>query len=114
MAELREPPPISPGDVLREEILTRPGVTQEVLASAMRVSRLTVNQLVNDRRAITADMAFRLATVLSTSVDFWLKLQQDVDVYAAKNRMTPVLSTLTVLPDAEPLEEVDSLEALVA
>jgi addiction module HigA family antidote len=91
-----EPAPVSPGDVLRENIIAK-GITQEDLAEALDVSRVTVNQIVNDRRAVTADMALRLARVLSTTPDFWLNLQQDVDIYRARRRAGDAISKLPVL-----------------
>jgi addiction module HigA family antidote len=72
--------PISPGEVLRKKI----GVTQDQLAEAMNVSRFTINQLMNGKRGVTAEMALRLARVTSTSAEFRLDLQRDVDLYDAE------------------------------
>src|SRR5712691_8139092 len=55
--------PITPGRFLREKVLAPDGLTQEQLARAMGVSRLTVNEIINDRRTITAEMALRLEAV---------------------------------------------------
>jgi addiction module HigA family antidote len=89
-------PPISPGDVLRKYILTDK-ITQDRLADAMGVSRFSVNQIINGRRSITAEMALRLARVISTTPDFWLKLQRDVDLYNARRNLEPTLARLPVL-----------------
>ena len=59
------------------------GVTQQALASAMGVTRVRVNEIVNGKRGITADTALRLAKALGTTVDFWLKLQLACDLYDA-------------------------------
>ena len=90
-------PPIGPGQVLREHILEGTKITQESLAAALGVSRLSVNQIMNGRRAVTAEMAVRLARVTSTSPGFWLNLQQDVDLYEAERRLSSVIETLPVL-----------------
>lgn len=90
-------PPIGPGDVLRERILAELKLTQDQLASALRVSRLTVSQIVNGRRSITADMALRLARVTSTTPDLWLNLQRDVDIYNAELKLSEELPQLAVL-----------------
>jgi antitoxin HigA-1 len=89
-------PPVSPGKALRENIL-KGEITQERLAKAMGVSRFSVNQIINGRRAITAEMALRLARVTSTSPGFWLNLQRDVDLYQAKLKLAPSLDRLEVL-----------------
>ncbi|SRR6266487_1773262 len=89
-------PPISPGEVLRKRIV-KDEITQERLADAMRVSRFSVNQIINGRRSITAEMAMRLARVTSTTPDFWLKLQRDVDLYNARLKLKSELDRLVVL-----------------
>jgi antitoxin HigA-1 len=91
-----EAPPISPGDVLRRRIL-KGDVTQEKLAFAMRVSRISINQIVNGRRSVTADMALRLARVTSTTPNFWLNLQRDVDLYEAGRKLSKDIDKLQVL-----------------
>ncbi len=90
-------PPISPGNVLRDRILKGCGLTQDELAEAMDVSRFSVNQIVNGRRAVTAEMALRLSRVTSTTPDFWLNLQRDVDLYEANLKLANKLSQLKVL-----------------
>jgi addiction module HigA family antidote len=90
-------PPITPGEVLRERVLIPLGITQEHLAEALQVSRFSVNQIVNGRRAVTADMALRIARVTDTSPEFWLNLQRDVDIYEARRAIGPVVLKLKAL-----------------
>jgi addiction module HigA family antidote len=45
----------------------------------MGVSRLTVNEIINDRRIVTAEMALRLEAVTRVSASMWLNLQRNVD-----------------------------------
>jgi len=52
--------PMHPGELLREELLPAAQLTQTKLAEAPGVSRLTVSDLVNEKRALSADMAQRL------------------------------------------------------
>ncbi len=56
-----------------------------------------VNHLVNGKRAVTADMALRLARVLHTTPKFWLDLQQAVDLYEAKKALAAELEKMPVL-----------------
>jgi antitoxin HigA-1 len=90
-------PPITPGDVLRDYILSEPGITQERLAKAMLVSRFSINQIVNGKRAVTADMALRLAHVTSTTPDLWLNLQRDIDLYTAERKLGQKIRSMKVL-----------------
>ena len=83
---LPAPIAVSPGSVLREEMEKRLGISQERLAKALGVSRLTINEIVNEKRAVTAEMALKLAKALGTDPEFWLTLQQGVDLARARER----------------------------
>ena len=75
----------SVGEILKEEFLRELGVTQTALATAMGVPRKHVNQLCNDRRAVTAAAALILARVFGNSAEFWLNIQRQSDLWAALN-----------------------------
>jgi len=90
-------PPIAPGEVLRDRFLSSESATQDQLAKALQVSRFSVNQIVNGRRAVTAEMALRLATVTSTTPEFWLNLQRNSDLYEARIKLSADLPKLKVL-----------------
>ena len=73
--------PTQPGAVLREDILPALGMNQTELAQRLGVSRLSVNELLHEKRALSADMAGRLARLLGNSAEIWLNLQKAVDVW---------------------------------
>jgi addiction module HigA family antidote len=75
--------PTHPGELLREEILHGTKITQGELAKRMGVSRRTVNEICQERRGDTADMAHRLARVLNTTPDMWMNMQAAVDIWDA-------------------------------
>lgn len=75
--------PVSVGEMLVEEFLTPMKLTQGALAEAMGVERKMVNELCNDRRAVTADTALMLARVLGNSPEFWLNVQRRTDLSEA-------------------------------
>jgi addiction module HigA family antidote len=85
--------PVSVGEMIIEEFMVPLGITQGQLASAMGVSRRTVNELCTNKRSITVDSALMLAKVFGNTADFWLNLQQRNDLWAAlhsKKRMAKV------------------------
>src|SRR5260370_24131846 len=86
--------PITPGRFLRENVLARESITQEQLARAMGVSRLTVNEIANDRRTITAEMALRLEAVTRVSAVKWLHLQRAIDLHRAQGNLAETLPGL--------------------
>jgi addiction module HigA family antidote len=75
--------PVSVGEILTEEFMIPMGLTQAALADAMGVQRKHVNELCNDRRAITAPTALILARVFGNSPEFWLNVQRRSDLWAA-------------------------------
>ena len=77
--------PVSVGEMLKEEFLIPMNITQSQLAEAMGVGRKTINELCNNRRAITADTALMLATVFGNSAGFWMNLQQRNELWNALN-----------------------------
>ncbi len=89
--------PPSPGDVLREQILANRDITQDQLARAMRVSRFSINQIVNGRRAVTAEMALRLSKATSTTPHFWLDLQRGIDLHRARLHLQRELGAVRVV-----------------
>jgi len=75
--------PAGVGEILIEEFMKPMGLTQGALAQAMGVQRKHVNELCNDRRAVTAPTALILARVFGNSPDFWLNAQRRNDLWEA-------------------------------
>ncbi|BAN50568.1 HigA family addiction module antitoxin [Metapseudomonas resinovorans] len=69
--------PIHPGEILREEYLEPLGIAPAALARALHVSAPTMNDIVRERRGITADMALRLGRYFDTFAQFWMNLQTE-------------------------------------
>jgi addiction module HigA family antidote len=85
---------IHPGEILREEYLKPLKLSATALAKQLHVSVPTVNDIVRERRAITADMAVRLGKFFSTTEQFWLNLQNAYDVNRAKQRLADTLKAI--------------------
>jgi addiction module HigA family antidote len=77
--------PASVGEILVEEFMAPMGLTQGAVAEAMGVARKHVNELCNDRRAVTAPTALILARVFGNSPEFWLNVQRRIDLWEAMN-----------------------------
>jgi addiction module HigA family antidote len=75
--------PAGIGEILAEEFMKPMGLTQAALAEAMGVPRKHVNELCNERRAVTAPTALILARVFGNSPDFWLNVQRRNDLWDA-------------------------------
>jgi addiction module HigA family antidote len=57
---------------------------RSALARALNVSTPTVNDIVLQRRGVSADMALRLSICLDTTPEFWLNLQSTYDLRKAE------------------------------
>jgi addiction module HigA family antidote len=73
--------PVTVGEVLREEFLEPMGIDKQELADAMGVHRNTVSRIVNDKGALTAPAAIRLAAALGNTPEFWLNIQHAVELW---------------------------------
>jgi addiction module HigA family antidote len=76
-----------PGEVLREEFLRPLEMSSYALAKGLRVPSPRVNDIVLEKRGITADTAVRLAKFFGTTEVFWMNLQAFYEVRHAKNRL---------------------------
>lgn len=83
MKSLRDPKrkPTHPGEMLREDVLPALNMTQTEFARRLGVSRLSVSDLLHEKRALSPDMALRIAKLTNTTPDSWLRMQQAVDLW---------------------------------
>jgi addiction module HigA family antidote len=76
--------PIHPGEILREEFMKPLGLSQNALARALNIPPRRINEIVLEKRGITADTALRLARCLNTTAELWAGLQSDYDLRVAR------------------------------
>jgi len=90
--------------MLREDFMPDFGLTTASLAAALFVSRQSVNEILRERRAISPDMALRLAKVFGNTPEFWLNAQQAVDLWDASHKLNTNLKRMQPLrqPDVVP------------
>ena len=79
-------PSIPPGEILLEEFLKPLELGQVDAARRLGISLNRLNEIVLGKRGITADTALRLARLLKTSPQFWMRLQADWDLHRAITR----------------------------
>lgn len=83
------PRPVHPGEVLREDFLEPLGINANTLAKAIHVALSVVEDLANERRALTAELALRLARYFGGDADSWMNLQQAYDLAVARRAHGP-------------------------
>ena len=90
------PEPIHPGEHLAEE-LRELEMSAAELARRLDVPTNRVTQILNGRRAITADTALRLAHFFGTSPEFWLNLQSLYEIRQAQQKSGKSIKALPTL-----------------
>jgi addiction module HigA family antidote len=95
-------PPIHPGEILREEFMKPRDLSQNALARALNVPPRRINEIVLEKRGITADTALRLARFFGTSAELWTGLQADYDLRLARQAKEKQITR-----DIEPLAALE-------
>ena len=75
--------PTHPGEVFLEDFLVPLGITQKDAATRLGISYPRMNEIVKGKRAVTPDTALRLGRFTGTEPEFWLNLQQALDLWKA-------------------------------
>lgn len=78
-------PPTHPGGILKRHHLEPLALSVSTAANALGVSRKTLSKIVNERGAVTPEMALRLAKAFRTTPQLWLNLQQKHDLWHAQH-----------------------------
>lgn len=89
--------PTHPGAMLREDFIPDYGLTVAGLAEALGVSRQSINELLRERRAVSPEMALRLARLFGNSPEFWLNAQRAVDLWVAAQSIKDAVALIKPL-----------------
>ncbi len=83
MSERMERKPSHPGRVLKNLYMAPLSLTITETAKVLGVSRKALSAIVNERKAVTPEMALRLSRAFGTTPDLWLNLQKKFDLWCA-------------------------------
>jgi addiction module HigA family antidote len=89
--------PTHPGALLREDVLPALHMSQTELADRLGVSRVSVSELLHEKRALSPEMALRLSKLLDTTPESWLTMQMAVDVWEVRHE-SAALDSVKPLP----------------
>ena len=85
---------------MKQEFLRPMGVTGYRLAKALDVNPQTVNDILLQKRGISAEMALRLGTAFGMSAEFWMNLQAAYELADAKKRLRNKIKKVTPMGNA--------------
>lgn len=80
--------PLHPGEILFKELMEPLGISQNKLGQNLGVHPRTINEIVNGKRGISAQMALRLARCFKTSADLWIGLQKDYELEVSRDQFS--------------------------
>jgi len=93
----RELPPTHPGEMLREDFMPDFDLSTTSMATALGVSRQTINEILRERRSITPPMSLRLSRLFGNSPEFWLNVQHAWDLWDSEQRFKNELEQIRPL-----------------
>ena len=79
--------PITPGEILREDFMEPLGISINQLSRDLVVPPNRISEIVNGKRAITADTALRLQRYFGIEAQFWLNLQSEYDLRIVRRKI---------------------------
>ena len=84
--------PVHPGITLAEDFLKPMNLTQYRLAKGINVPPRRINEIVQGKRAISADTALRLGRFFGMEAQFWMNLQSHYDLEVARDAIADKLA----------------------
>ena len=87
--------PPHPGMALKQMVLGPTQMSVTEFADRLGVDRKTVSRLVNERSAMSAEMALRIGKLLGSSASMWLGMQRDYDLWQASHECGELLAAIT-------------------
>ncbi len=93
--------PTHPGEVLREDVFPALGKSKGEIARLLGVSRGALYNVLDERAAITPDMALRIGKLLGGTADIWLAMQQAYDLRTREKEIAADLRKIPTLEAAE-------------
>jgi addiction module HigA family antidote len=82
--------PLHPGVILKDVLIDSTDLTISEAAERLGVTRTTLSRLLNQHAGISPEMALRLSKFLNTSVDMWVNLQAQYDIWHVKQRVSNI------------------------
>ncbi len=92
--------PVHPGEILKHEFMEPFQLSSNALAKAIGVTPARINEIVRERRGITAETALRLARYFGTDAQSWMNLQDQYELALAEQSVNRALKSIQPLAQA--------------
>ncbi len=95
-------PPSHPGELMREIIEGQASLSVSAAARRMGVSRQALRSVLHGRSAVSADMALRFARLTGGRAELFLRMQENLDLWTARERLGAQLAWITPVTSKRP------------
>ena len=89
--------PVHPGEILKQDFMEPLGLSSNALAKAIGVTPARINEIVRERRGITAETALRLAQYFGTDAQSWMNLQHHYELEVAEQAIGHEIASIQPL-----------------
>ena len=89
------------GEILLEEFMEPNGISAYMLAKEIHVPVSRVQDILHDRRKVTADTSLRLAKFFGVSDRFFLDIQNDIDIRQLKETLAAEIKSIKEFKQAQ-------------
>lgn len=86
--------PLHPGEIVKDALITGAGLNVTDAAAKLGISRTALSRLLNAHAGISPEMALRLSKLLGTSIEMWVNIQAQYDIW----KISRVASKIKVKP----------------
>lgn len=86
--------PLPPGEILVEEYMLPYNLTQQEMATYLKISRKHLIDIIHARRPLSLEIAQRLAKFFQTSIDFWIQGQVAYDIWYVQHHPSKELKAI--------------------
>ncbi len=74
-------PPTHPGAIIQDDVLPALEISVTEAAKQLRISRQALHRILAEKSSVTPEMALKLAKFCGNTASFWLRLQQQWDLW---------------------------------
>ena len=93
--------PVHPGEVLKADFIEPFALSATAVAKAIGVTPARINEIVRQRRGITAETVLRLAKYFDTDAQSWMNLQDRYELAVAERAAAEALNRIRPLQAAQ-------------
>src|ERR1700743_2469179 len=84
----RKLPPTHPGEILRETFIKERNLTITEVAKGLNVARANLSAVINGHLGISPELAVKLSEAFGNTAQFWIKLQNNYELWHAENKVS--------------------------